>query len=543
MRKDWLHALCVVILTSFVFITNIQAQSTPPKLTAAQWQADVRFLGDELPRRHKNAYHRMKREDFEAAVDQLYRAVPSMTDDQIAVGMMKLVAMVRDGHTSLNPAQFVRNGIFPIRLYRFSDGMYVRAAAPAYADLVGAKVIRIGGLSIDEAMSAVTPVVAADNEMGVMEMGPMLLALPEVASALKITTDKQKLDLTIAKDGKERLVSVRPEGTIHQLVAQPADWIDAAGKTKVPLYMARPDDWFWFEYLKDKQLVYVNQDAVQNKPDLTLADFYKRVFDLVEANPVDKLVIDLRNNSGGNNTLNAPIIINLIRSKVDKRGHLFVITGRQTFSAAQNFVNQLEKWTEPIFIGEPTSDHVNMYGDNRPFALPNSGFVVRASTLWWQDLDPRDDRKWTAPEIAVDLSFDDYRLGRDPMLQAVLDYKPGSTVSEMIQLAEAGDSLGDFAERYRKIKADPRSRYTDSEAVMNRLGYNLLAKKRIADAVEIFRLNVESYPASANVYDSLGDALVAAGRNDEAIKSYEKALSINPTYPSSIEALKRLRKN
>ena len=78
---------------------------------------------------------------------------------------------------------------------------------------------------------------------------------------------------------------------------------------------------------------------------------------------------------------------------------------------------------------------------------------------------------------------------------------------------------------------------------MNRLGYNLLAKKRNADAVEIFKLNAESYPSSPNVYDSLGDALVAAGRKEDAIKSYEKALSINPTFQTSIDALKRLRTN
>jgi len=546
MRNDHLRALSLVTLFfifPFVFTRPVAAQSPPAKLTAAQWQADVRFLGDELPRRHKNAYHRMKREDFEAAVKRLSDAAPAMTDDEIVVGLMKLVAMVHDGHTSLIPRQFIRSGIYPIQLYRFGDGTYVQKAAPAYADLVGAKVLRIGGVSIDEAMAAVTPVVAADNEMGVLELGPMMLSVPEIFSGLKITSDKQKLDIVISKDGKERVVSVRPEGTVENLITPPADWIDAAGKTTLPLYMTHQGDWFWFEYLKDKQIVYVNQDAVQNKPDLTLGDFYKRVFDFIEANAVDKLVIDLRNNGGGNNTLNAPIIINLIRSKIDKRGHLFVITGRQTFSAAQNFVNQIEKWTEPIFIGEPTSDHVNMYGDNRPFTLPNSGLLVRASTLWWQDLDPRDDRKWTAPEIAADLSFEDYRTGRDPMLQAVLDYKPGSTISEMIQLVEARESLGDFAERYRRIKADPRSRYVDSEAAMNRLGYNLLAKKRPADAVEIFRLNAESYPASANVYDSLGDGLVAAGRTEDAIKSYEKALSIDPTYPSSIEALKRLRKN
>ncbi len=546
MRKDCLRALRIVTLffaSQCILALPLYPQSPPAKLTAAQWQADVRFLGGELPRRHKNAYHRMKREDFEAAVNALYNAVPTMSEDEIVVGLMKLVAMVHDGHTQLIPRAFVRSGVFPIQLYRFSDGVYVRKAAPAYADVVGAKVLRIGTLGINEAMSAIAPVVPADNEMGVLELGPLLLAVPEVLSGLKVNSDKQKLDLSVQQDGKERVISIRPEGALDDIVRTPASWIDSASKAGPPLYLKNPGDWFWFEYLKDKKILYVNQDAVQNKPDLPLADFYKRVFDFVDANPVDKLVIDLRNNGGGNNTLNTPIIINLIRSKVNKRGHLFVITGRQTFSAAQNFVNQIEKWTEAIFVGEPTADHVNMYGDNRPFTLANSGLEVRASTLWWQDLDPRDERKWTAPEIAVDLSFDDYRSGRDPALQAVIDYKPGSTISELIQSAKERDSLGDFVERYRKIKADPRSRYVESEAPLNRFGYDLLGKKRIVDAVEIFKLNVESYPSSANVYDSLGDALVAAGRTDEAMRSYEKALSIDPTYPSSIDALKRLRKN
>src|SRR5205085_5186928 len=131
---------------------------------------------------------------------------------------------------------------------------------------------------------------------------------------------------------------------------------------------------------------------------------------------------------------------------------LFVITGRETFSAAQNLVNQIEKYTEAIFVGEPTAGHPNHYGDNRPFTLPNSGLTVRASTLWWQDLDPRDERLWTAPEIAAELSYSDYVSGKDPALQAVLDYVPGSTLSDLIQKVSAGGELGDFAIRYRAIK-------------------------------------------------------------------------------------------
>jgi tetratricopeptide (TPR) repeat protein len=466
-----------------------------------------------------------------------------MADDEIVVGLMKLVAMVKDGHTNLIPRQFVTSGIYPIRLYKFSDGVYVQKAASAYADMVGAKVLRIGNATIEDAMAAVAPVVAADNEMGVMDLGPTILSVPELLSGLKIVSDKQNLNIVVSKDGKERTYTVKPEGSVENIMNPPAGWVDAADKTNVPLYRKQPSDWYWYEYLKDKQIVYVKQNAVQNKPNESLADFYKRVFDFIEANPVDKLVIDLRNNGGGNNTLNPPIIINMIRSKVDKRGHLFVITGRQHSLRHRISSTRSKSGPEAIFIGEPTSIHVNMYGDNRPFTLPNSGLTVRASTLWWQDLDPRDERKWTAPEIATDLSFQDYLAGRDPAIQAVLDYKPGSTISELVQRASSSDSLGDFTQRYRAIKADPQSKYVDSEAAINRLGYTLLRKNRTADAIEVFKLNTEYYPASANVYDSLGDALVTAGRTDEAIKSYERAVSIDPNMQTSIDAIKRLRKN
>jgi len=152
-----------------------------------------------------------------------------------------------------------------------------------------------------------------------------------------------------------------------------------------------------------------------------------------------------------------------------------------------------------------------------------------------------DERAWTAPEIASELSFDDYRSGRDPALQAVFDYVPGSTLSELIQNAATHSKLGDFAAKYRSVKADPKSKYVNSEAAMNRFGYTLLGAKRIADAIEVFRLNVDAYPRSANVFDSLGDAYEAAGQKDEAIKSFERALSIDPNYPSALTALKRLK--
>lgn len=527
------------IILLFVGIAGVSAQDAAPKLTAAQWQADLQFLAHRMPKQHPNLYRRMKKEQFDEAVRQFHDQIPTLSEDEILTGFMKIVAMVRDGHTLFFPETYLRSGIYPIRFYLYSDGLFVQKTAPEYKGLAGARVISIGNVRSDEAIKRTSSLAFSDNEMGTKDMAPTLLSIPEVLAGLKINDNKQELKVVVEVGGVEKVFQIKPSLGLHQLFRPPADWIDATGSAQRPLYLKHPDDIYWFEYLKDQKLLYVQQNEVGNKPDEPVAAFYKRVMDFAAANPVEKIVIDLRNNGGGNNGLNRLVVIGLIKSKLDERGRLFVITGRRTFSAAQNFVNELEKYTTAIFVGEPTAGHPNHYGDNRAIALPNSKIGARVSTLNWQDMDPRDNRPWTAPEIAAEISSADYRDGRDPALQAVIEYAPGSSFQDLLNAA-AKDTTG-FAARYRAFKSDPRHRFIETEAVLNRFGYALLAQKKAAEAVEIFKLNAESYPNSANVYDSLGDGYQAVGNKEEAIKSYEKAIAIDPNYGSSLEQLKKLR--
>ncbi len=535
-------ALSILQYSSFAQHDAPTGPATPAvKLTPDQWRSDIRFLGDELAKRHRNAFHRLKKEDYDSAVKALYDGAPRMTDDEIIVGMMKIVAMVKDGHTNLIPRTFFRSGIFPVKYYWFSDGLYIMKAAPEHVDLVGAKVIRIGKMSVDDALKAAGAINASDNEMGRKNYAPILIKVPEILAGLNIVDEKTRLSLVVESGGKERTVEITPTAAVNTLMQSPKEWLDLGGSSAVPLYRKNPGETYWHEYLKDQKLVYIQHNAIANKAGEPVADFYKKVLDTVEANPVEKLVLDIRFNGGGNNTLNVDVVKQLIRSKLNRRGSFFVIIGRDTFSAAQNLVNQLEKYTEATFVGEPTAAHPNHYGDNRPFDLPNSKLTVRASSLWWQDVDPRDDRYWTAPEVAAEMSSEDYRLGRDPAFQAVLDYSPTTGFQEILSEAQRTGDVGAFITKYRKFKADPKHRFVDTEGPINRVGYWLLERKRFAEAVDVFKLNTEYYPNSVNVYDSLGDAYQAAGNKEEAIKAYSKALSIDPTYPSSIESLKRLR--
>lgn len=80
-----------------------------------------------------------------------------------------------------------------------------------------------------------------------------------------------------------------------------------------------------------------------------------------------------------------------------------------------------------------------------------------------------------------------------------------------------------------------------SEAQVNRLGYWMLGRKRIDEAIEVFKMNVEDYPDSSNVYDSLGEAYEMKGDKEQAIKNYKRSVELNPNNTNGIQKLKQLR--
>jgi tetratricopeptide (TPR) repeat protein len=272
-----------------------------------------------------------------------------------------------------------------------------------------------------------------------------------------------------------------------------------------------------------------------------VAEFAGRLFEFVETHPVDRFVLDLRWNTGGNNYLNKPLLLGIIKSnKIDQRGKLFAIIGRRTFSAAQNLVNNLEKYTNVVFVGEPTAGNPNFYGDPASIVLPNSGIKVGASTLWWQDLDSRDKRKWTGPELAVELLSEDYFSNNDPAMRLILDYVPKKELAEVLMENLTKNDVASAIKLYWAFKSDSINAFVNTENSINSVGYRLLEMNRLNQAIEIFKLNVESYPQSANAYDSLGEAYLKSGDKKLAIKNYKKSLEFNPQNAGAIEALKNL---
>jgi tetratricopeptide (TPR) repeat protein len=558
MTKIFKFLLCVAFLIAFACTTPLLAQSNnhpvaPLSATEIQkWRQDLRYLAEEMPKRHQNLFHAMTREQFESAVKRLDERIPTLARHQVIVELGRIVAMVKDGHTAIQSFPFdpkINFRSYPLTLYLFKDGLFVMAADPKYANAVGGRVVKIGNATTEQALSAVRDLIFHDNEMGIRGGAPFALVTPETLHAVGLIKDMENAPFVIERGGQQFTINlqpfVRPAPTGHGTnFFKPAGWVDANGDAQapLPLYLKDPENLYWFEYLPETKTVYVQYNGVQNKPDKNIEAFAKRLFAFVEKNPVDRFILDMRRNGGGNNYLNRPLLVGLIKSKVDERGKLFTIIGRRTFSAAQNLINELEKYTNTIFVGEPTGENVNFYGDSAGIELPNSGIVVRASTLWWQNMDPRDRRQWTGPHVAAELTSEDYRNNIDPAMKAIMSYVPKKELTESLMEALSKDDVELAKKLFREYKNDPVNAYLDIEAPVNTFGYRLMEMKRLEQAIEIFKLNVEAFPKSANAYDSLGEAYLNAGNKELALRNYEKAVELNPNNnPTAISIIRKLR--
>jgi len=454
---------------------------------------------------------------------------------------------VGDGHSGIRIWADPQIGFhaYPIRLGVYEDGVYVEAALSK--DIVGGRLVRIESTDAAAALAAVAALIPRDNDQDIKTFGPSLLVMAEVLDALGIAGSADAATFHFEVNGREISRNLVPGDafllTGHSYLDTRADaggWVDAR-RAAAPLLYRDPHRQFWMEYLDDSRTLYAQINEIQDDEDESLEHFASRLREFAESNDIDRLVIDLRWNRGGNNYLNRGLIPDIIlMDDINERGNLFVIIGNRTFSAAQSLVNEMEKYTDVVFVGEPTAQSPNHYGDNKKIILSNSGIKLRASYLYWEHMDPRDTRRWTAPDVAVSYTFADYVAGHDPVFDAILSFDPTPLLDRTIA---AFDNEGEAATRNLLVEyeTDPIRRYEDIENTLNMLGYEAFMAERPDVGLVALTVNTELFPESWNVWDSLGEAYMYIGERDLAIENYKKSLEINPENNNARDYLAKLQ--
>ncbi len=417
----------LIALLMLLCLTSIVAAQNHPTLqdetAQSAWREDLHQMYEKMQTAHPNLFWRTPEADFKKLAAQLDRDIPYLTDEQIKVQLMQIVSLV-DGHTQIGIFQPALNfHMYGLRLYTFNDGIYVVDAQPQYKEAIGKKLVAIGGTDVNSVYQQVSTVAPHDNDTMLMLTTAFYMVVPEVLHALSITKDMNQPAFMV-EDDKSQWIAINPMPlTLDEYLKWSNGYFITLPPNRDVLYLQHQyDEAFWFTYLEDAKTLYVQYNEVRQSTasGTTMQQFADEIETFVKTNPIDRTIVDMRHNTGGDNHFYPPLLHLLQQNETFNRpDKLYVIIGRMTLSAAVNFVTELEQSVHPIFVGEETGEPPNLYADARPLILPKSKIQVDVSSHYIQKSTADDTRLAIKPSIPVAFSSTDYFNGHDTALEAI----------------------------------------------------------------------------------------------------------------------------
>jgi hypothetical protein len=415
--KSWLTTV-MALAAAFASSGNAGGAGEPaePKgslleLSKQQWHEDLQYFARELPKRHANAFHHVSRKRFEAEVADLDRRLGRLNGDEVYFALDRIANLIGDGHTYVQFPPDPAN--LPLEVQRFGEEYRVTHVGAGLEKALGALVVKVQDTPVERARATLlalapqdeTPWLADGRVEGFLTIGMVL-------HGAGIIRDRNMARYTLADDaGRQFAVDA------HALAPQTRPrWIAACQDP--PLFRQKPGEQFWYTFLPDSKTVYCSFRGYNG-----LGKQAAGLLKLVAERRPEKLVIDVRQNGGGDYIEGLRHLVHPIKKlpDVNRKGHLFVLIGPNTFSAAMSNSAHFRFQTEALLVGQPIGEKPNSYQEGRQMTLPNSHLVVRYSVRFYKFVESGENV--IRPDQEIVPTWADYKSGKDPVLEWVLRYE------------------------------------------------------------------------------------------------------------------------
>lgn len=553
MKKNILIAFFMLILMSIC--TGFLLSKQP----VTEWIKDIDILIKKIEQYHPVPWAKTSRVSFMSKMEKIKENLRYWNRERIILEIMKLVALLRDGHTQVflfNQDHF--NLWFPIRIEKFYDGLFIVATDMKNFGLVGAKVVKMGKLDAESAFSRVGTIIAADSDYGIARLATNYLSNAVVLKTLGVIDSNKLLPLeVILQNGDRKKVSVESAKWFQRFY-----W--AWNKTNVPtnneiktifddkfdtlpLYLSRfiPSSnraIYWFKYIPEVKLFYFQFNRVIDWEKEPFRDFTTSLFKTFDKhiNEIDKFVIDLRFNDGGDGYILPPLVREFEnRGHWLSRGELYIIAGNHTFSAASNFIGQMKKKTNVITVGDMVAGPLNWCSDTIMLNLPGSNLMVNISTMFWQMGHLLDKRGYYPPDYFIPSTFKDYNSCSDPILEAIKTNKVKSLKD--ILYNEGVDKFKSVLRRSKDLYGNITKWFPyTSPDIIDFVYRKLIPAGKVDEAMEIARINTVLNPKDFSAWYLLANMNEKKGEIKEALKCYDKLLAVEPYHVQAKQDRKRV---
>jgi len=400
------------------------------QMGAEQWRADIALLQRELPTRHPALYKHYSRQAFESDLASLAENLDGKSDLHIALELQTIVAKVRDAQTriELTPLLQQYSKVIPIGLGWYADGLYVSGTVKRFVPALGKKVLEINSIETTEALNRIGRLFARENDESVRRDGPTWLRFPEAMRLAGVAKDDTLAFLLADEKGQRYFIKTFPlDFKTEKEGLQPAQFVP-----KNPDLRWNPmKQVFSLAWLESDRIAYLQYNACYSQEMFLAAGdsssasqvppfqpYLDSLFALLERRPDARFFLDLRFNNGGNSADGIALVNRLAAMPfLNLPNRIFVATNRYSSGAAVEIATAFRAGTNATLIGEPPAQRPNHITDPVYLILPNSRLQVFHGTRPVQILPGDPDT--LQPNILIELPFEAFRDGRDPVLDYV----------------------------------------------------------------------------------------------------------------------------
>jgi hypothetical protein len=448
------------------------AYRTPANDEEANLQ-DIDYLGQIVA--VDRSFTPDSRAAFSTDMAALKTRAARLSPAQLEMEISRLMALADNGHSNVRGvSKGVSLNSLPIRIGRFEEGYFVVKARPELADLLGAQVTAIDGRTPEALAEGLRPFVGGPLSLQ-REYETYMLISPQALTAAGLANEADRATVTITlasgvtgtrdlaaepypANGPALTDTALEDLRRSHLPRRDLSPIPAAGDVgswatmldplgTVPLYLSHPDTKYWSAPLAALDADYVQINSVSNANDgPSLAAFLDGVVQSAKREPLRNAIIDLRSNSGGDDSITTAFT-SALPDALAPGGRIFILTSGNTFSAAIDTAARLKYFggSRVVITGEPMGDREQFWGEGGGRLLPNSKLEIRYATAlhddehgcglaqvltcYYLDYFIGVPAGKLSPEIAVVSRFADYASGKDTLLLAIAGRLSAATSS------------------------------------------------------------------------------------------------------------------
>lgn len=400
----------------------IQAQDTA---RIHNWNKDLEYLQQELPKKHYNLFATRSKKEFEAGIRAIQAEIPNLTDFQIALKTQQLIARFGDSHTMANFTIFLDNKqALPLGLLWAGGNIYIIQTSTRHREILGCRLAAIEQTPVKTVTDSLSTLFTIDNRAIVKAQIPRFIPYLQLLGFFGFTKGEPVTLALQTPAGQDITYNIGAEvpDKEHRASFQP-DSVSFSMKNRNLFFTGNYDPQAKIYHIlynkcwsKEIETEYGNPERAAFMP--SFKEFEENIFRTLHQELPDKIIFDLRYNGGGNSRQGTALIEKLA-AFLDKhpRTKIYVVLGRETFSSAILNALDFKRLTPAVFIGEETAGKPNHFGEVRSFQLPASGLQVNYSTKYFKNSE--EDVNTFKPDVVIDPLFSDFTKGIDPVYEWV----------------------------------------------------------------------------------------------------------------------------